>query len=136
MTLTVDSIIDEIFTTNPLTDGEKQFLADVFETAHIDYWANTVNYKHTDEDLVAVLESNDPDGWGHDNVEGPLVVDYKVLHKGTMLLITNVLNKKYQNPYLKQFVNAWLTEGECGDFDSNVADIVVQLGLFGEIVYA
>ena len=38
--------------------------------------------------------------------------------------------------YFRQAVIQYLTDGEDGDSDADVADIVVQLGLFGEIVYA
>jgi hypothetical protein len=131
----LDEIID-IAVSAELTQGEKQFLVDVFEASEIDYWAHTVQYKHDIDNFIAVVEPADEDGWGHDDFEGTLVIDMEVLRRGAEMIIQKVLNKQIGNPYFKQFVIAYLTEGEDGDYDAMVADVMVQYGLFGEQVYA
>jgi hypothetical protein len=110
----------------------------------------------------AVLTSTEDD-WGVMNVyqphlkspEGDVVtmtletqdqrlrVDIDVIERGVNLLVDKVIeatkSEDHSAPfsyiYLRQFVEAWLTNGESGDFDADGADLAVQLGLFGEHVY-
>lgn len=111
------------------------------------------------EDLdgfYAIIESNE-DEWGmpaafiaetgqiHDITETQsLRIDISIMERGVNLLVNKVVEAtKTEDPdagfsrkYLRQFVIQWLTDAEDGDSDSDVADLVVQLGLFGEVVYA
>lgn len=64
-----------------------------------------------------------------------LRIDINVIERGANMLVGKVLEGEF-NGYFKQFVEAWLSDGDNGDYDASVADIVVQLGLFGEEVYA
>jgi hypothetical protein len=118
---------------------------------------------HTVEDIngfFAVLSANDDDGnWGVDKAyqpriagdpialdcgAGELTVDLKVMERGMNLFVDKVIEAtKSEDPdapfsrkYFRQAVTQWLSNGEDGDSDADVADLVVQLGLFGEVVYA
>lgn len=71
-----------------------------------------------------------------------LRVDLTVMERGVNLLVDKVIEAAkseddvpFSRKYLRQFVIQWLTDGEDGDSDADVADMVVQLGLFGEVVY-
>jgi hypothetical protein len=74
----------------------------------------------------------------------PLYVGIDVVERGVNLLVDKVIAAtKSEDPeapcsrvYLRQFVEAWLSDGEAGDYDTDGADLAIQLGLFGEIVYA
>lgn len=73
----------------------------------------------------------------------PLRVDLDVMERGVNLLVDKVIeatksedpNAPFSRKYLRQFVAQWLSDGDDGDSDADVADTVVQLGLFGEVVY-
>lgn len=72
-----------------------------------------------------------------------LRIDLRVVERGVNLLVDKVIaaaksedpQAPFSNKYLRQFVEAWLTDGEDGDFDADGADLAIQLGLFGEVVY-
>ena len=109
--------------------------------------------------FFAVLSANDDDGnWGVDKAyqpriagdpikldcgAGELTVDLKVMERGMNLFVDKVIeatksedpNAPFSRKYLRQAVTQWLSNGEDGDSDADVADLVVQLGLFGEVVY-
>lgn len=118
-----------------------QFLTDTLVTAiegGINYWASVSDYHwhypNIHEDGVAnayatILDREDEDaepvrvdldtiarGWGL----------YKRLYKGE-----SISGREYG----KQALLANRTNGDDGDFDADVADNVLQLGLLGEIVY-
>lgn len=74
----------------------------------------------------------------------PLVIDIDVVERGTLLWVDKILEMakdpvgvKNWHVYdeLVQFLVAWITDGQDGDFDASMADAVVQYGLFGEQVY-
>lgn len=73
-----------------------------------------------------------------------LRIDIDVVERGVNLLVDKViaaaksedLSVDFGSLYLRQFVVQWLTDGEDGDSDACAADLAVQLGLFGEVVYA
>lgn len=106
--------------------------------------------------FYAVLESNEDD-WGvqeafiseTDEVQPitetqALRVDIDVIERGVNMLVDYVIaatkteddTAPFSLSYLRQFVEAWLSDGDNGDFDADGADWVVQLGLFGSLVYA
>jgi hypothetical protein len=73
-----------------------------------------------------------------------LRVDLDVMVRGWKLFMEKVLSAfesedpsaDFSNPYYRQAVVQYLTNMEDGDSDADVADVVVQLGLFGERVYS
>lgn len=142
------------------TEARKQFLHNVFVTAlegGIGYWSVAEEYhwgtdggaKVVDDldDFYAVILSSEDD-WGVEEAyvaeEGKtqpitetqsLRVDINVIERGSNMLVEKVLSGEFKNEYLMQFVVAWSTNSDDGDYDINGADLVVQLGLFGEVVY-
>lgn len=73
-----------------------------------------------------------------------LSIDIDVIERGWELFMDAVIEAtKSEDPgmscsrkYFRQAIIQYLTDGQEGDSDADVADIVVQMGLFGEIVYA
>lgn len=144
------------------TEERLEFLHGIFTTAlegGIGYWSvcDTYHWSQKTEigypasDLTgfyATLESNEDD-WGvteaYISEQGQfqpitetqtLRVDLDVVERGANLLVEKVLSGEFTNTYLLQFVVAWITNGGSGDYDACGADLAVQLGLFGEVVYA
>lgn len=95
---------------------------------------------------------SDEDGWGvfqhHDT--RALTVDLAVIDRGASLFrqlcegvinsIGKVVPEGERKPippahYWHQWMAADATDGEDGDYDADVADIIVQLGLFGREAY-
>lgn len=147
----------------PRSKGRKQFLHTVFITAMeggIGYWSYTDQYhwgtdggvKVVDDidQFYAVITSAEGD-WGVDHLatgyalaeNEPLTIDIDVIERGANMLVDKVIeatkseddSAEFSRKYLRQFVEAWLSDGDAGDFDAEVGDTVVQLGLFGEVVY-
>ena len=108
--------------------------------------------------FYAILE-NSEDDWGVEeafvseaNEEGliqitetqSLRVDLKVMERGWYQFMEKVLaavksedpDAPFSRRYLRQAVVQYLTDMEDGDSDADVADLVVQLGLFNEVVYS
>lgn len=77
--------------------------------------------------------------------DGPLHIDIDVIERGVNVMVDKVLDT-VKNPAtvknwhayseMVQFVVQWLTDGEEGDSDASMCEQVLQLGLFGETVYA
>lgn len=153
-------------TAPPTTRTREQatFLHDVFTTAlegGIGYWSQCSDYhiwKAGDEltpdihGFYAVIHPTEVDedfgtpAWGvfdGDADTQALRIDINTVETGAVRLVDQVI-AAVKNPdqidfsrrYLRQFVIAWLTDGQEGDYDASVADLVVQLGLFGTVVYA
>lgn len=122
------------------------------------HWGTDGGVKVVDDldEFYALLESNE-DEWGVQEAfisetgavqpiteTQTLRVDLNVVERGVNLLVDKVIaatksedtNAEFSRVYLRQFVEAWLTDGDCGDYDSDGADLAIQLGLFGEVVYA
>lgn len=118
-----------------------------------------VNPHATEDDLdyfYAVIVSNEDD-WGVEQAfvsetgevqpiteTQTLRIDIDVIERGMNLLVDKVIEATksedpkvpFSNPYLRQMVVQWLTDMEDGDSDVDGCDFVVQLGLFGEVVYS
>ena len=106
--------------------------------------------------FYAILDSSEDD-WGVEEAyiseidEVSLItetqslrVDINVIERGVNLLVQKVIeaaasedpDADFSRKYLRQFVIQWLTDSDDGDSDADVCDLVVQLGLFGTVVYA
>ncbi|QFG04564.1 hypothetical protein SEA_JEEVES_89 [Mycobacterium phage Jeeves] len=143
------------------SEDRKQFLFDVFVTAlegGIGYWSAASKYhiwldaeagKEDIDGFFAVIEIQDDDT---DPDEEPTEyrIDAAVIARGIGLFekyalgkidgLGNEIPEHAQNPvgeghYWRQFLLANRTNGEDGDYDADVADIIVQFGVFGEAVY-
>lgn len=107
------------------------------------------------DDFYAIISSGEGD-WGvgrafvaeqqatMDITEDQLLrVDLSVIKRGWRLFMENVLaavdsedpSAPFSRVYFRQAIVQYLTDMEDGDSDADVADLVVQLGLFGEHVY-
>ena len=143
------------------TENRKQFQHNVFVTAlegGIGYWSACEEYHWGTDGGAKVVDDlegfyaiivPEEDDWGVEEAyvaeEGKvqpitetqsLRIDIDVIERGSNMLVEKVLSGEFTNLYLKQFVEAWLSDGESGDYDATGADLVVQLALFGEEVYA
>ena len=106
--------------------------------------------------FYAILESSEDD-WGISRAyvaeqdatmditeTQSLRVDLKVMERGWYQFMEKVLaavksedpDAPFSRRYLRQAVVQYLTDMEDGDSDAAVADLVVQLGLFNEVVYS
>jgi hypothetical protein len=126
---------------------------------HTYHWIKPSTESEPDLDgFHADISSNDEDGnWGVDKAwqsrhgefimdcgAGELTVDIDVMERGMNLFVDKVIaaaksedpSAPFSRTYFRQAVVQWLTDTEYGDSDADVADLVVQLGLFGEVVYA
>jgi hypothetical protein len=139
------------------SEERKAFLHGVFTTAlegGIGYWSAATAYRWSKptgrhgssvEDLdgfYAVIRSNDEeDGWGVKGIEdnAELRIDADVIARGLSLMRKRHSDGKLGSisghDYHKQWIAADRTNGDDGDYDADMADQVVQLGLFGEVVF-
>jgi hypothetical protein len=129
----------------------------------IGYWSECSKYhwRHAvvggeAEDIngfVAVIYPPEQEGgWGMFDTEDtrPLKIDLEVMHRGARLMNWYVqglvdghgkqiplddITPWPAKHYYWQFVESYVTLGQSGDYDAGVADMVVQFGLFGEVVY-
>lgn len=110
-------------------DERKQFLTDVLTTAvegGINYWASVDEYEWDvplGEAYVVVRDMED---------DTTHRVDLDVIAKGIGI---EVAGKWDPGSYFAQFVIANRTNGKDGDFDASVADVILQAGIFGKVVY-
>lgn len=124
-----------------------QFRWDLFVTAlegGINYWARCSHYHiwksgtsdaegdSLDEDLHGFYAAVRP----HETDEGfdpSLVIDYKVIGKGYALATTEWRDRLHWSSGEKPPL--FMSEAGDWDFDASDADVIVQLGLFGEVRY-
>lgn len=115
-------------------------LLDVFTTAiegGLDCWSVTEKYHWTlpgTEDtpdldgFYAEISSNDGD-W-----PGKLRIDADVVYRGIVALASNATSANPQTCLICKRVFDGVEDAVC-DVDIDVADAIVQVGLFGEIVF-
>lgn len=115
-----------------------------------DYFYATLYSTEEDWGVTEVFQPqyNSPEGpvvhLPNESQNQPLRVDIDVVERGVNLLVDKVIaatksedpEAQFSRKYLRQFVEAWLSDGEQGDFDADGADLAIQLGLFGEVVYS
>lgn len=129
----------------------EQFLADILTTAvegGINYWAQVSEYKHEHSgvpvaETFAVVHEVDPDEGIEEDEDGYAVRGLRVtidtIAHGIQVLTTGENAGKSFTvsgaDYWKQFLLSNRTNGEDGDYDADIADNILQAGLFGEVVY-
>lgn len=132
-----------------LTDSRKQFLADIFTTAlegGIGYWSFCIAYHWTKDGRSGELDgfyadiTDCEDGKRHR-------IDSSVIKRGVELFVRYCNGEisgsgdpgngepLLSGHYWNQFLTAERTDGRDGDYDADVADSIVQFGLFGKVVY-
>lgn len=120
----------------------KQFLHDVFVTAlegGIGYWSQASKYHWSvdadgeQEDLdgfVAIIHEWDEDA--NDYGSKKLTVNRQVIQSG----IRALADKSFQvRDDIRKTVLAASAMNDSGDIDAEIADVIVQAGLFGEVIY-
>lgn len=136
------------------SEARKQFLHMVFTTAlegGIGYWSAATAYHWSnggdgyDPDLdgfyARIVSNDDESGWGVKGLadDAELTIDADVIARGLSRLRKrqreHTLTSLSGALYCQQWMKADRTNGEEGDFDAEMADQVVQLGLFDEVVY-
>ena len=122
---------------------DKELLKDLFTTAiegGINYWADVTAYKHSINDWFATIETEDVT---------ETRIDEKTILKGIKLFAKETDSER-ENKNIHpdsdhanlsricvQLVNPYgpVTELDFFDYDCLDADAVVQMGLFGEVIY-
>lgn len=119
-----------------LSRDRKQFLHDIFVTAlegGIGYWSQASKYRwsvcdgHTEDldNFVAVIHDTE------DNRK-KYTVDRAVIQRGLSKIASGTA--KVHESYVKRIGQA-SRENDFGNCDAGDADVIVQAGLFGEVVY-
>lgn len=111
----------------------EQFLDDVVITAlegGIGYWSVCSEYKHVGVPARAVVQEFD-EGTGEPYGE-KMIVDRKLVEKGIAEILAGDTNT---GAYLVKMVAAASATNDGLDVDADVADSIVQVGLFGNLVY-
>ena len=112
-----------------------QTLADILITAvegGIGYWSQTVTYRwtegpiHTYADIIEVDEDEDEEDHKHHKI------DLEVIKRGIERCLSGAVKP---SPSLREMIHRAVVEDDAGHVDSDAADVVVQAGLFSEIVY-
>lgn len=128
------------------SDKRAEFLASVMTTAiegGISYWAEVGNYRWGFSDLgksdgSKLVEDEQAFAnatvWdGEDDEAKPVEVDIETIAKGIRLVSdgkVSISNDRRANVML-----ANRTNGDDGDIDADIADCILQAGMFGEVVY-
>ncbi|WKW86167.1 hypothetical protein SEA_JONJAMES_194 [Gordonia Phage JonJames] len=127
----------------PYTDKRKAFLSDILITAELNYWATV--------DLPVVEDAPD------DYILDYITVGYRVtpyddnrerlvtlatIERGLAMMrhpscsyINNGYRPDYHGSTQQRFAQLSDTDGDEGDYDTLDADAIIQLGLFGKVVY-
>ncbi len=125
------------------SDQRKQFLFDVMVTAAeggIGYWSQLSTYhwqRGGRDDLDGfhmVVHERDEQGSGDAFAEKGRRVDADAIARG-LRLFGQYWQDTSKDLYAHQLIAADATNGQDGDYDSDLADQVVQFAIFGEIIY-
>jgi hypothetical protein len=133
-------------TTTRRSPERAQFLADIITTAvegGIQYWARVTAYRWYSPDLDGGTAEPGPGGTANAYA---IVVDGEdedqVGHEVGLDDIARVLNglrsaepPKYWNADAVRRVIAANRDNDAGDIDADDADVILQLAIFGEVVY-
>ena len=146
--------MSETVNTPTTTDERKQFLFDVFVTAlegGIDYWFISTTYHHAKPDPEDTGSGSfegkcyDLDGFfarGHEDGESKrLTINAATVEKGLYLIRNggSDLNAAGKALHMHHALRAKVIGAEgvlnANDIDAELADCIVQIGLFGEVIY-
>jgi hypothetical protein len=125
------------------TEARKKLLHGIFTTAlegGIGYWSECDKY-HWSLDNGKTSDSEDLDGFfatvTPEEEETELRIDADVIEKGLLLLSdpNNIDKLRVNKNIFKICAIANARDEDDGDIDAEVADCIVQVGLFGEVIY-
>lgn len=111
----------------------REFANDVITTAvegGIGYWALISDYRIDDPDTTAKIRPDDDAGF--EDREWPVLLDRDMVQKGLDLL-TNTKIKV--NPIILGAIIWGVNHEDAGDIDADCADVIVQVAVFGEVVF-
>lgn len=114
-------------TTTTTSSAREQMLHDLLITAiegGISYWAYVTSYDAA-QGHATIIEAEEED-------EGARAVDHKVMAKGYRLATTEWRDRIAWSTSKPPLV---ITSDTDWDYDAGDADVILQLGLFGEVVY-
>ena len=107
-----------------LTQEEAQDILSTAVEGGIDYWADTIKIIERTEDLDYLKVEVTPDSGTPD--QGPKIVSWEDIQGGV-----NAFLEKYQESGMREYI----LSGDVGNFDAEIADAIVQMIMFGELVY-
>lgn len=108
--------------------AREEFLKDVLITAvegGINYWASVDDYEPY-KGTVTIIEEEEG---------APFKVTMDTVAKGIGIARKERIGSMIGLEYVKQFWLADETNGEDGDYDADIADQIIQLAIFGKVVY-
>ena len=134
---------------------DKELLKDLFVTAiegGINYWSNVTVYKHSIDDWFAIIETDDiTENADGDVIIGDLVtlrIDENTIMKGIKLFAKELerddvqdWNEESEHAQMARYSAALISSNgavnlfDAYGYDVIGADCIVQMGLFGEVVY-
>lgn len=134
---------------------DKELLKDLFVTAiegGINYWANVTAYKHSIEEWFATIETDDiTENADGDVIIGDLVtlrIDENTIMKGIKLFAKELerddvqdWNEGSEHAQMARYSAALISSNgavnlfDAYGYDVIGADCIVQMGLFGEVIY-
>ena len=118
----------------PKLSDRDEFLSNCIITAvegAIGYWSEVDKYHHTPGPArVRVHELDEP--------KKPFVpVDIKRIDKAIQKIIASVDGKsvKIHSTYVAKIAGAYATNDESSEVDAEIADIIMQVAVLGEVIY-
>jgi hypothetical protein len=108
-----------------------EFLSDVLTTAvegGIQYWADVLIYEVGPETYATIADEDGEYNITIDTIAHGISVLTTGENRGHSFTMSGM-------DYWKQFLLANRTNGEDGDYDADIADNILQAGIFGRIVY-
>jgi len=115
-----------VTTTLHLTD---EFVRDVFNNAiegGVNYWCRVTEYHWEDPDPAAV----------HAVVVETEVYDHEPeTHRITLATVVTGIERILAKPQLRTGLVANIFAMDAGDIDADDADVIVQMGLFDQVIY-
>jgi hypothetical protein len=119
----------------PRSQAREQFYSDIITTATeggTNYWAYSRNYKWSDEEpSTTTVEFCDMEKYDDGEPEWHKVTMDTVANAFTLIRsravhLPDAMRKRYDQAY---------TEMDAGNLDAGDADNIVQIGMFGKLVY-
>jgi hypothetical protein len=112
-----------------LTEQRKEFLEDILVTAiegGIGYWSRTKFYKPS-ECKAIIKEVGD---------DGSSIAEFTITEDVILKSLNKIINRETE--MYDEFVKTVLYADKYNDaseIDAEIADVIIQIGLFGEVVY-
>ncbi|MDH6284624.1 hypothetical protein [Prescottella agglutinans] len=138
--------------TRTRSEQRTEFLTDILTTAiegGVSYWARALAYQHTEAPRAVLVRTEDlvfddnRFAWVPGDGAEQLIVDLDVVARGLNRIASAGADEiKYLPESHRLLVTAANRENDMmpadaryGDIDAGVADTIVQVALFGEVVY-